>query len=446
MKNPFKKKEDKSKADRRESGDAGASEFGEKFAKFFSAEPQKEKILKHEDFAKAGDTYYASVSARFKIAERVFIVLLTFFLLFSIFTNIKAITYGNFFYFFRDFGNAIDIESTNYETLSYDVYKKQKFSLYRGGIAAVSPSCVSVYTATGRRTLKDHAEFSDPYAVCSDKFVLVYDMTGSAFSIYNSFSKVYSETLDAPISDAYISDSGVFAVLTRSTEYRSVVMVYNDDMKPIGKYSKNNYAMDISIDADGERMAVLYYDVGDGRGRTTVRVYDISERKSSPDVEQNENRILSEIYLDNVFPLSCSFLNNGKLSVITDHSVNIYDEKYKLDQSVTYSEQISALYASERGVAVAVSSGVLDDINRIIVFDKDGRELYDKLARGAVREISVLDRYVFIRSDISITRLDTKNGGEEKYDIQNGKMLVYDESTAIVCTESKAVYIKFKST
>ena len=437
MKAPFWKKLNK------DGGGGESSGFAEKFTGFFSAEPQKEKILRHEDFARAGDVYYASVSARYKVAQRILVLLLVFFLLFSIFTNIREITYGNLFYFVRDFGNAVDIESTNYETLSYDVYQNQNFSLYRGGIAAVSPSNVSVFTATGRRTLKSRADFVIPYSVCSDKYVLVYDMSGNSFALYNSFSKVYTESFDYPITDAAISDSGVFAVLTRSSDYKSVVNVYNKSFKLIGRYSKNLYALDLSIDEKGERMAVLFYDVGDGRGRTTLRVYDISNRVSDKR-DPDEDRILCEKEIDYAFSLSCSFNSGGGLSVITDSSILLLDGNLDPGDSIGYNAEVSAVYTGENGAAVALGSGALNDRNRIIAFDGNGKLLYDETVRSSVREISVLDKYVFIKSDTGAMRLNTQNGDEERYECQSGRMLVYDSSTAIICAESKAIYIKFK--
>ena len=230
MKTPFwKKLNSEGRDEKKASGIDGG--FAEKFASFFSSEPQKEKILRHEDFARAGDTYYATVSARFKVAQRILVLLLVVFLLFSIFANIREITYSNLYYFVRDFGNAVDMESTNYETLSYDVYRDQTFSLYRGGIAAVSPSNVSVFTATGRRTLKSRSDYVVPYAVTSSNYLLVYDISGNTFSLYNSFSKVHTESFDYPITDAAISDSGVFALLSRSSANKSTLYVYNDNIK-----------------------------------------------------------------------------------------------------------------------------------------------------------------------------------------------------------------------
>ena len=426
MKIPFWKKQNNDGDDAKRDGG-----FAERVAEFFSAEPQKEKILRREDFAGAGDAYYATVSARYKIAQRVFSLLLVLFLLISIFANIRDITYGNFFYFVRDFGNAVDIESTNYETLAYDVYQNQNFSLYRGGIAAVSPTNVSVYTATGRRTLKSRSDYVVPYAVCSDKYLLVYDMSGTTFSLYNSFSKVYTETFENAITDAAISNSGVFAVVSSSAEYKSVISVYNKNIKITGKYSKDLYALDVAIDADGERMAVLYYGIGDGRGATTVRVYDISQRKDDGR-EPDEDRILAEKVLPYEFPLACSFLEKGRIAVMTDGSATVFDDLYNVYDEVDAS-----------GAAIALKTGALNDVNKIIAFDSQGDILYNDIVRESANQIGVCGKYVFIKSDTGALRVDSASGEEEKYECQSGKLLVYDEETAIVCAESKAVYIKF---
>ena len=165
-----------------------SSRFSEKLFDFFSPEPQKERVLRHEDFDAAGDTYYATVSAGYKVAQRLLWLLFVLFVVISIAVNHTEITYDNFFYMLRDFSSAVDAESTNYEMLSYESDSRQKFALYRGGLATASPSAISVFTATGRRTLRLESSFSAPYIISSDKYMLVYDTAGTTFSVYNSFS------------------------------------------------------------------------------------------------------------------------------------------------------------------------------------------------------------------------------------------------------------------
>ena len=70
----------------------------DKVGGFFDPEPQKERVLNKEDFKGAGDVYFASISAFYKVIERILWVLLILFLVFSLLTNYKEITFNNFFY------------------------------------------------------------------------------------------------------------------------------------------------------------------------------------------------------------------------------------------------------------------------------------------------------------------------------------------------------------
>ena len=411
-------------------------------ADFFDPEPEKEKILRHEDFSRAGDEYYAAVSSRYKIVGRVFTVLLVVFLLFSILTNMSNITYENLFYFAREFGSAVDMASVQYETLSYDVYKDQSFTLYRGGIAAVSPSNVSLYTATGRKTFGGRSSYVAPFSVASKKYLLVYDVSGNGFSLYNSFSKVYSETFENPVTDAAISDSGAFAVVTRSSEFKTVINVYSDNINLIGRYNYKEYAFDVAMDNDGKRMAVLFYSAGDGTGVTELRVYDITESHKS-DKEDSLGRVVFKEQYNGVFPLGCTFLDNGSLSVVTDGTISVLDEKYGVVSSIGFTEEISAFCVGRSGVAIALRSGALNDLNRIIAFDEKGKQIYDASVKSSAEGIGIEGRYLFLKSTHGVLRLDTKDGSTKSQECQVGKLMVYDEDTAIVCGDASASYVKF---
>ena len=230
MKNPFDLKDKEQPTESESEGSSGRiAGVAQRIGRFFSHEPQKEKVLRQEDFHAAGDLYYASVSAGYKVIQRFLWVFFVCFMAVSVILNYKVITYDNFFYLFRDFSSAVDAESTNYETLSYESSPGQQFSLYRGGIAVVSPSGISAFTATGRRTLRAESGFSAPYVVCSDQYMLVYDTAGNSFSVYNSFARVYTEKLEYPVTDACFGEDGSFAVVTREASRRTVVHIYDRD-------------------------------------------------------------------------------------------------------------------------------------------------------------------------------------------------------------------------
>lgn len=434
MKNKFFGFFEKKETDNDNAENNSLRRFSKKVSKYFSTEPEKEKVLHYKDFDAAGDTYYASVSAWYKVFQRIFFVGFIVFSLSSILMNFKHITYDNFFYLVKDFNTAVDTENVNYETLSYDASTDQSFTLYRGGIAVVSRSKVSAFTATGRRTLNSNASYSKPFAVASDKYLLVYDMGDSTFSIYNSFAKVYTENLDYPVTGACFSESGNFAILTRSAEYESDIIVYNENFERLARYSRASYAVDISLDENSEQLGAVYVDTKDGIVDTKVVFYDLGEHKK-----------VGEYSYPGEFPLSCTFLDSGGFAAVTDGALRIFDRalnEKKVSDSYS-SNEVSAVFADENYAAVAFNNGIITDQTEIIVFDKRGELVYNEVILSSVEQLSVCDGYIFAKNSTGVVRVRIKDSSLEQLVCQDGVMLVYDRSTALVCAESKAVYLKF---
>ena len=406
--------------------------FKQAMGNFFSPEPQKEKVLRHEDFNAAGDVYYATVSAGFKVAQRVLWLIFVFFMVISIIVNCREITYDNFFYLIKDFSSAVDAGTTNYETLSYESDSRQNFALYRGGIATVSPSGISAFTATGRRTLKTESDFSSPYVVCSDKYMLVYDTAGTTFSVYNSFSRIYKEEFTYPITNACFAKDGTLAVVTREADSKAVVFIYNKNFEKKAKYRLDAYMFDIAIDSDRGLISFVYYGAGDGTGLTTVSVRDIETLKE-----------VSSFELDGEFPMECGFIGKNKFAIVTNTAARIFNSDFSVEgaESHVYSNgNVTGFFVGEQGVAVSVTAS---SKNEIIAFDKNGEMLYNDIVRTGVTDIGIYGNYLFLQTENGIMRIDTDGGIEEFLTSGSGKMLVYNEDTALVCGESKAEYLVF---
>ncbi len=440
MKNPFsnsKKEENHANMGNRKNGNEYS--FAQKVGRFFSAEPQKEKVLRREDFHAAGDPYYATVSAGYKIAQRILWVFFVFFMVISIIANHQEITYDNFFYLIKDFTGAVDTDSNRYETLSYEADARQNFALYRGGVATVSPSKISVFTSTGRRTLNSTSSFSSPYMVTSGKYILIYDTSGTGFSIYNSFARVYTETLEYPVTGACFAEDGSFVIVTRSADSRSVICIYNKSFKKISELRSDAYVFGVSADKERDRIAVLSYESGNGIGRAVLSLREWSTL-------EEEKRMT----FDGEFPLSCGFLENGYCALLSDHCIRIFDrELEEHEKSGDYSGgNITGYSLTSEGVAVCTIEA---SKNTVCAFDKSGKILYNGDVRHNVGDICVYEDFVFLRTESGVVRLH--GDGSKKNDEQQeetlpsgqGKMLVYNERTVIVCGESKAEYLIFSN-
>lgn len=423
MKKPFFKKNDSSESN-------ASVGMIKKISKFFNPEPQKEKVLRHEDFNAAGDTYYATVSAGYKVSQRLLILILVLFLIFSLITNFREITYDNFFYLIKDFSAAVDIEESNYQTLSYDSDTRHFFALYRGGLTIANPSRISVFTATGRRTMDENSKFSSPCIESSDKYFIIYDTAGTSFSVYNSFSKIYTEDLDYPVTAAAFSNDGKLAVITRDISHKSLVHVYNNNFKRLFTVPSDKYAFDVELSSEYDKVAISYYDIGDGSGQTKIIVRNISDTAE-----------YAEIAINGEFLLKCGFLSEERFAVITDRSIRIYDKYFEEYETYSYGNgTVSGFTVNEQGAAVSYT---LNSKNIAIVFDKSGNLLYNESINDNVKDINVYDGYVFLRTDSGVIRINAKNGADEFLSSEQGSMLIYSSDTVLVCGDAKAEYLVF---
>lgn len=400
---------------------------------FFDPEPQKERVLSKEDFRGAGDVYFASVSAFYKIIERILWVLLIIFLTFSIATNYREITFNNFFYLLKDFSSAADSETSNYQVLSYDSDKRQKFALFRGGIVSASPSSVSVFTTSGRRSLRNNNDYYSPNLVTCDKYVLVYDSASSSFSVYNSFSKVYNEKLEAPITDAEFAEDGSFAVATREADIKTVIRLYGKNIKYRGYISQSDYVFDMATSSSQGRFATIAYDVGSGTGETIITVYDTSS--------SNTAKKLYEHSIDGEFPLSCAYLDGGALAVVTNGSVRIFDKDLnEKEKTVFYEGSVGAFNVSKNGAVAVVNTGT---VRTVYAFDSKGNLVYDNPIGENIIRGDIVGKYLFLQTSSGVIRINTDDKQRQSLSSGQGSMLVYSEDTAIVCGEAKAEYLVF---
>ncbi len=430
MKNPFRKMNTKFDRSNTESSDASFPYF-KKIQACFSTEPQKEKVLRHEDFNAAGDVYYANVSATYKIAQRALVVLLVVFILLSVLFNRQEITYDNLFYLIKDFGSAVGSEENRYETLSYESDARQNFALYRGGLVTVSPSKISAFTATGRRTLNSSSVFSSPYVVTSKKYVLIYDTSGKSFSIYNSFARVYNEDLSYPVTDACFAEDGSFAIVTRSADSRSVITVYNKSFQKVSELRADYYVFDVQMSKDRDTLAILSYDMGDGTGKTTLSIRELSTLEESHKMEFNGE-----------FPLSCGLLEKNTLALLTDRNLRIYNKDWEIaDESDSFGGTIVGYSINEDGAAVSYTNS---SQNFVIAFDKNGKLLYNDTIPFNVSDLSVYGEYLFLQTEQGITRFRCEDKTYETLRSGQGQLLIYNDKTALVCGESKAQYLIFR--
>ena len=194
----------------------------------------------------------------------------------------KSLSYDNVYYMFRDIGYISSFSESRPEALNYSKpISNQFFVTYKNGIAVASDSEIKFFTATGRVTLTEGSKYVNPIISCSDERALIYDGGRGEFAIYNSFTELYSEKLEHPISLACMSRDGSFAVVTRSNKYSSVVRMYDSDFSLVREYFKNDYVISIAFSENGTNLAVASLDASSGESVTTINIIKVGTGKVS---------------------------------------------------------------------------------------------------------------------------------------------------------------------
>ena len=211
------------------------------------------------EYTSPRNEYYAKISERFGIAQTLLYVLLTVVVLVSLMFNSEWITYENFYYFFSDMGDYIVSSDTDLEDIMYNVDRNQSFTMYGGKIAVSGNSGVKLYTSSGRLVIDDGSDIGNPHLEASERYLLMCDIGGTEFRVYNMFTEVYTANTQDRILASDVSDSGDIAIVTKSNVSKSSVLIYSSKFKLRKSYNRSDYAVDASITSNGKNLAILSY-------------------------------------------------------------------------------------------------------------------------------------------------------------------------------------------
>ncbi|MBQ7172746.1 MAG: hypothetical protein IJR88_01325 [Clostridia bacterium] len=381
--------------------------------------------------------YYENASARFGIAQVIIYLFLLLFVVLSLFNNRDLVTYENFYYFFKDL-NAVNLDLYDADTVSFPTDEIQSFTLYRKGLAVAGNNSVSIFTQTGRQLVSSSISYRNPVAVGSGKYLLVYDLGGKNYSLYNSYSRIHTGTTDDPITASFVSPSGDYAIATKNdAEGLSTICFYNDRFTMVNRYRKTGYVMDLSINDKGNLLAILLSDVSSGAVRTKVFLY-----------VPGESTHKAEVLLNSGLGVSCRFTSAAHLSVLSEHGADDISYSGASAHLIDFDgRRILAAELSSDGLSLYLSGASLSEKNQLFVFDKTGRRIYRGTSEENYRTLSRSGKMLFCLSDGFVERINTSSGKREKMSIDTGgkKLLSIDGGEFLLCTPQKAATISFRS-
>lgn len=380
-----------------------------------------------------GDTsetsYYAKVASRYRTAKYLTVFLLVLLLLGGLVMGSGNITYANFVYLLRDLDVVFDaVGGTDADSLHYSTAEDRQYVAYRDGLALVSHDGVQIYNSGGKRTLEDDPDYSDPRAVASDRYLLTYDRNGGGYTLYNSLSAVYRDTLDYPIHGAAISDSGYYAVISETREYTSAVLLYNKNCKPVNRYLKDKYVIDVAISDDGDRIAIVSVSSSQGDYLAEFQL-----------CEPGADSAIATLSIPGVFPMAVCFFSDNSFAVLCDAAIYFYSDSGELLKELDFADAAPERFALEgKYAALVFPANVMGTESRICIFDSAGNALTEAVVEGGAQAVTVTEDAAWLMTERLLFRV-APDGKVTSVSYGGGaKAILAVEEDVLICTPASA--------
>ena len=378
------------------------------------------------------DIYLAKASYRYDYFKRILCLILVLVMAFFLLSG--NLSYEKFFYLAKDIKLANDYVNSVHDTITYNSGNSQVFASYRGGIVVASRESISIFSAGGRELLSSNHSYGNPQLAISNKQVLLYDVGGTQFSLYNSFKKTQEEKLNHTIYGATMAPNGDFAIITKSDKYNSAVMVYKQNGTVYSYGFSSGRVCSVALSDNGKQLAVLLTNSNGSEMKTELRLYSVGK-----DDYKSANVSFSGV------PFAVDILDGGNIYVVGARGVNVFNSSLSLTGEFLTDNEIYLYSFGEDNIAVAYVSGKGGKTEVLLLNRKCKVENKYQLEEGLI-DICLYKDSLFMQEQSGFRRVDTKNGKSYSMEMIAGdfKMIAIDKDTLVICNEYYAKFIELK--
>lgn len=376
--------------------------------------------------------YYLKVSRRYMVLGIVLMLALIFYIVFVMLFCGEYVTYANLRYLVRDWNAMTMPGSEDFTKIVYNGSDNTKFTYFRGGLAMCNADSYLYYDASGIQLIDDNISYADPVTASSDKYMLVYDVGGEEYAVYNQLTQIISRNAEGRIIAGDIADDGSMVLAKRSRETRFVVEVYNAAFNKTMNIYKENYVLDVAVSPNGEQIIICSAVSAATDFNAEVEIC----RKGSSE------RVALMTY-EHTMPLDVLAADEGFV-LLCDKGIYFFDYEGHIHDSATF-EGMSLTYADLNGVTSAVvgSSNALGSENRVMVFDASGTLLVDQEIHSRITGIAASrdpeDVLLYMMTMDSVTKI-LPDGSSLTHKPEFGEVLdiIPLDKGVLICQESGA--------
>ena len=308
----------------------------------------------------------------------------------------------------------------------------------RGGYYYVlSDTRLCAYSGGGKEIYSYMHGYENPVLKTSKTRALIFSQGGNEAAVYNLRSKKGTVKSNNEIITAGISDSGVYAVVTRSDKYASVVTAYDKRNKRIYEWSSaTDTVNNVAVSPNGKKIAVSLFSAASGKFTSKISVLEFDS--ASPKYTD---------VIDGSLVYTLDGFHNSGFSALTENGY-IFTEWSGFKKTEYKSDFSPAFLRSGSGGIAAVFNRESDRTdNRVVLFTKKGQVKSEFEFKGIISDIQVFGGHIYCISDTAVYLLSDSGGVLRKAECGFGavRLAVLGSNTAAVITDNKIEIIKLEA-
>ncbi len=268
---------------------------------------------------------------------------------------------------------------------------------FKNGFIKYNSSGIEFQKDFGESVWNESVSLHHPIFSKSENYVLVADLGGNQFTVYNETGKVSQVKLKYPILQANISNQGICQVIIEADQ-TNMVQVYdkNGEMLVDAKASlgERGYPITAAISPDGTKLAISYYALEAMTTRTTISVYDLSSKK-----KEDADALIKEFTYESEMAPKLYFNSDSSLIACADTSLHFYQvsETVKEAKKISLKSEIESVFewGDYLGVIYDNSNNVEEERYKICVYDLNGEVKMEKILDMNYEKIQVREKQLF---------------------------------------------------
>lgn len=379
------------------------------------------------------ENYYKKAANAVKFTRYIITAVFIVFILSCIFFFRSDINIENIQYLMKyaDFYETSELPDSAAISLAAD--SDSEIFMLRDNLAVVSRTGIGLYEFSGRKLFNYSLSYSSPGIAHDDRNILVYDIAGNEISIFNSFSRVYTQKFPYSVKNGCINDSG-FAIVTNEKTYRSGVIVYNSNYEEVFRWmSADRYVTSVDLADDCSKIVTTSITSKNGSFNTLLSITDIKT-----------GDIIYSCEVQDELALKVGFSGDAMgVCLITDSMLHFYDSKLTVINSFKYNQSKTEKYFIQNGKIVLTEANNLSGNSMSLIgFDFSGNQLFDVSTDSRVSSVACGKTMLYALGTHYIYAYDINADGSLVFRCKipsdtNAKFILTDSSDRFIAAGTK---------